>query len=264
MKTTLRQNRKPQRVGVKYRYFTLIELLVVIAIIAILAAILLPALQQARNSSHAASCLSQLKQVGGFNAMYINDNDSYYPFGEVRTSGGTIGSYSTLLASYYLRGTPVEIYNNFVPYDAHAEYEKKRGYFKIFICPIASLDSKGVMRNWIYSDNGKNKCRAYNYSYNRSLMGNFSFSEAIPAYPTHKTTVVKEPGKTGLLFDGKSTMASLDNSSNLMIDANALGVEYRHKNSCNVLFADGHSAAMPRAEIMDVAYTTTNPKTLYR
>ena len=132
MKTTLPQSLNSQRVGVKYRYFTLIELLVVIAIIAILAAILLPALQQARNSSHAASCLSQLKQVGGFNAMYISDNDSYYPFGEVRTSGGTIGSYSTLLAAYYLRGTPQDIYNNFVPYDAHAEYEKKRGYFKIF------------------------------------------------------------------------------------------------------------------------------------
>jgi len=61
--------------------FTLIELLVVIAIISILAAILFPVFARARESARAASCLSNMKQMGLAIEMYKQDYDSYYPFG---------------------------------------------------------------------------------------------------------------------------------------------------------------------------------------
>jgi len=76
------------------RGFTLIELLVVIAIIAILAAILFPVFARAREKARQASCLSNVKQLGLANLMYLQDYDETYPIG--MTSVGFANGVSVL------------------------------------------------------------------------------------------------------------------------------------------------------------------------
>ena len=237
-------------------HFTLIELLVVIAIIAILAAILLPTLKSARDRAKSADCISRLGQVGDLVMSYQNDFE-FYPPGEVATTkDGTYASYATLLSSYLYPGkTVLQIYNDLTPYQTKANYEGKKRYFQNFICPIESKDSTGAVRNWIYSDGGKNMCRSYNYSFNLSLFGHFNKTPEASTV-TRKATVMKNPARSALLFDGAAVKYNPDNVYYVKLSTAGRGLEYRHKNFCNTLFADGHVQALGQAEIPDVAYGT--------
>jgi prepilin-type N-terminal cleavage/methylation domain-containing protein len=61
------------------RAFTLIEILVVIGIIAILMSILIPVMGRAKQAASRTACLAQLKDIGNFFQMYLNENKQRVP-----------------------------------------------------------------------------------------------------------------------------------------------------------------------------------------
>jgi prepilin-type N-terminal cleavage/methylation domain-containing protein len=91
--------------------FTLIELLVVIAIIAILAAILFPVFAQAKAAAKATASLSNTKQIGTSQQMYLGDFDDVYPIRRfcLQTSPTTVMSWKQVMFPY---GKNVDIWTD--------------------------------------------------------------------------------------------------------------------------------------------------------
>jgi len=80
--------------------FTLVELLAVIATTMLLATILFPIFAQARDKNARSVCLSNLKQIGAADSMYLEDWDDTFPM-----AWGASGAWMTALSPYVAKSS---------------------------------------------------------------------------------------------------------------------------------------------------------------
>jgi len=210
------------------RAFSLIELLVVISIIALLIAILLPALCQARDSALAVQCLSNERQIGQMVHFYASDFDQYHP------TNGTPNTWHVLLNWEYGTGEP--------PLEQATRNASEPVPYPLFYCPkMVDLGFTGQSLT--------------GFSYFTTYTANLTiFAGADPM----KIDDITKPSASGSLWDAAEHSTGRPNrfffaSAGYHLrttDANH-SVGYVHGGnqglrggSSNVLFVDGHAAAL--------------------
>ncbi len=116
--------------------FTLIELLVVIAIIAVLISVLLPALKMARETGKRVKCMSNMKQIGVGQIMYMEDLGPKIPW--VKRHPGASWA-SQFVWGGFIAPDPDPYFGNNIDYMKWGADERALAKY---ISPDASRDSK--------------------------------------------------------------------------------------------------------------------------
>ncbi len=229
------------------RGFTLIELLVVIAIIAILAAILFPVFSQAREKARQITCTSNERNISTAIQQYVQDYDEYFPPSQY--GGGS-------------SGIPQQEWKGLIwPYVRHGSYYAGSGgtwvgWGGLWLCPSYPDRNHAhsyVVHRHLFVDNWGG---GYGMHPARGLVNIDAPADKIILIETgrnnatwawgKKPNIQRDGSELSLQYDCDYT----DTQSSPTWAGCGMMPRYRHNNTCNVTFADGHVKAMTRGSIM--------------
>ena len=215
--------------------FTLIELLVVIAIIAILASILFPVFARARENARRSSCQSNLKQIGLGIMQYTQDYDETVMPHWLGNGGTYPGNMRWMdLVQPYVKST------------------------QIFVC-LSQSDAKYITQD--ASNTGSYTCSSAYFSEaprtSMSILDNGEFVKlAEMETPTTTLWIMDSSGYTASRPDGfefpfnSADTLTLTSTQPQAITNSAFPARqlpFRHLDTINTLFCDGHVKSMKPA-----------------
>tara|TARA_Y100000589_G_C27137997_1_gene623367 strand:+ start:352 stop:1110 length:759 start_codon:yes stop_codon:yes gene_type:complete len=232
--------------------FTLIELLVVISIVVLLISILMPALRNARRTSNAVKCKTNLRQLMTALTSYSLDYKGWLPYNNLNT-GANYGEERSYIKWWSRLGqsknkTTTAETQGYIPYDPKA-YSGT-----VWHCPLASTD---ISKPWYFDDRF-----SAHYSMNEFVWGrrendgswptaNTGYRQSARLFDLTPDKIVLGDGKISYYSGGDKNyfVEAFTHSGGsrpwVIVDNELIGASRLHMGAANLTGPDGHVEAIP-------------------